>query len=39
MLDDFTQKGGKLLIDGEPFPIDAYFGSLNLDNGAEASLN
>jgi hypothetical protein len=27
MLDDFSEKGGRLLADGEPFPIDAYFGA------------
>lgn len=27
MLDDFTEKGGKLFTDGEPFSIDAYFGA------------
>lgn len=27
LLEDFTDKGGKLLLDGEDFPIDAWLGS------------
>jgi|TARA_R110002051_G_scaffold111645_1_gene184244 hypothetical protein len=26
LLEDFTDKGGRLLIDGEVFPINAWFG-------------
>lgn len=34
-LADFTAKGGRLLIEGEPFPIDAYFGVWQQATGTE----